>query len=274
MRLGIMVGLRDFRALRVSGADFSELLLFDGDLEGITPELVGALKAHQSPPIEFLHVQEFLKCHGEKELVDLSSDDEGIRERSVEVVARTRHLADELGRLKIVVHPGGIRPEAGSHERLLSNLRQSLADLGPRALLLENMPWYYWYRKEHRYVSSLCVTVEDMTSLEDLVEGFALDACHGYLSRPEGDPGYCARFLGSLARKTLHVHASDALPPDREGLQIGEGNIDFSIFSEIEVPILVEVWRGHADGGAGFRVGIERFRAFERQGAQEQKRRQ
>jgi len=268
MRLGIMVGLRDFRTLRVPGADFSELLLFDGDLEGVTPELVGTLRAHRNPSIEFLHVQEFLKCHGKTELVDLSSDDEDIRKGSVEVVARTRHLADELGGLKIVAHPGGVGPETGDHERLLSNLRHSLTDLGPRGLLLENMPWYYWHRKEDRYASSLCVTVEDMTSLEDLVEGFTLDACHGYLSRPEGDPGYCARFLGRLARKTLHVHASDALPPDREGLQIGEGNIDFSILGRLDVPILVEVWRGHADGGAGFSVGIERLRSFEQEGPQ------
>jgi len=264
MRLGIMVGLRDFRTLRVPGADFSELLLFEGDLERVTPEVAEGLRGHRNPPVEFLHVQEFLKSPGKDEMIDLSSEDDDIRRRSVEAVAQTRRLADELGGAKVVVHPGGIRAETGDHRLLMSNLRRSLVDLGPRALLIENMPWYYWYRREHRYISSLCVTVEDMSSLEDLVEGFTLDACHGYLSRPEGDPGYCARFLASLARRTLHVHASDALPPDREGLQIGEGNIDFSILSGLDVPILVEVWRGHADGGAGFRVGIERLRSYER----------
>ena len=54
-----------------------------------------------------------------------------------------------------------------------------------------------------------------------------------------------------------HFHLSDAEGVDGEGLQIGEGDMDF----EKIIPILnkfnkksfaIEVWKGHENGGKGF----------------------
>jgi N-acetylneuraminate synthase len=67
-----------------------------------------------------------------------------------------------------------------------------------------------------------------------------------------------------FGEKVMHVHASDAVAPDREGLQVGDGEVDFSVLMGMSVPVLVEIWNGHADGGAGFRVGIERLREMYR----------
>ncbi|MCU0853138.1 MAG: hypothetical protein MUC90_07820, partial [Thermoplasmata archaeon] len=86
----------------------------------------------------------------------------------------------------------------------------------------------------------------------------------GYLSRTEGDQGYCRRFLDALGAKVRHIHVSDARAPDSEGLQIGDGQIDFSILKDASVPITVEIWNGHLEEGQGFWLGIERLRALER----------
>ncbi|MBU1158511.1 MAG: sugar phosphate isomerase/epimerase [Candidatus Thermoplasmatota archaeon] len=258
LRLGAMVGLDDFFRMRVPDADFSELLLFNGDLHIIDGQVADMCSA--TPRIELVHVQEFMEFEGSEVMVDLSSESEAVRASSVDIVCRTRDVADSLGCRMVVIHPGGIHSSRVDRSILLENLKRSLADLGPENLLLENMPWYYWYRKEEQMVSNICVSIEDMKLVQDLVDGFTLDMCHGYLSRPEGDEGYNRRFIETFGQDVLHIHASDAKAPDREGLQIGEGEVDFSILGGSGVPVLVEIWNGHVNDGEGFRIGIERLR--------------
>ncbi|MGQ9588571.1 MAG: sugar phosphate isomerase/epimerase family protein [Thermoplasmata archaeon] len=264
LELGVMVSLTDFKRMEVPGASFSELLLFDGDLERITEQKIEAILHHAGHPVRFVHVQEFVAHNGRQELTDISSGSGRLRSLCVETVERTRDLAAELGGLQVVIHPGGIRRPSRDRFSLMSNLRRSLEELGPDKLLLENMPWYYWLRKSERMVSNICVSLEDMERFTDAVEGFTLDTCHGYLSKPEGDQAYCSRFLSRLGRATKHVHVSDARAPDQEGLQIGDGDIDFSFLRDVRVPVLVEIWKGHENGGAGFRLGIERLRTMEK----------
>ena len=263
LKIGFMVSLRDYKSLSVPGADFSELLLFEGDFRSTGPMAMIEVLCAVRSPIQFVHTQEFVGFEGREELVDLSADDEALRTLSVDVVRRTRDLATVLGGVAVVIHPGGIRPELGDHGPLLRRLEQSLDELGPAMLLLENMPWYYWLRKDQRMVSNLCVTMEDFDVLSDKVEGFTLDTCHGYLSRPEGDHGFCPEFMERFGPRVKHVHASDATAPDTEGLQIGEGEFDFSFLKGIRVPVLVEIWKGHEDDGAGFKLGVERLRKLE-----------
>jgi len=262
MELGHMVSLRDHSQISVPGSDFTELLLFSGDRERYDFAELRSLSREVKPVAGFVHAQEFISHNGREVLVDLASEDEAIRSKSVEMVGFARELATSLGSAMVVVHPGGIRKKAGDRERLLRNLERSLDELGRSRLLLENMPWFYWEKGKGRMVSSVCVGLDDLKMFEDLVEGYTLDVCHGYLSRPEGDPGFVGAFLHLLGPSTLHLHVSDARAPDSEGLQIGDGSIDFSFLSQVDVPVVIEVWKGHENGGEGFRTGIERLRAL------------
>lgn len=139
---------------------------------------------------------------------------------------------------------------------------RSLKELGRRKLLLENMPWYYWLRKSERMISNIGVAIEDLGRYADMVDGFVLDTAHGYLSMPSGDPLFIGEFLSTFGKKVKHMHASDAAAPDGEGLQIGDGEIDFSFLTNVKIPVLVEIWRGHENLGEGFRTGIERLRSI------------
>ena len=251
-----MVGLTDYSNMRIPGADFSELLLFNGDLHVIGKHIESLRSA--VPRIELVHVSEFMQYDASEVMVDLSSESEAVRTSSVDIVRRTREIARSLG-CAVVVHPGGIRSSRVDRSILLKNLKRSLADLGSENILIENMPWYYWYRKEQQMISNICVSIDDLMLVQDLVDGFTLDLCHGYLSRPEGDEGYNGRFIEAFGPDVMHIHASDAKAPDREGLQIGEGDVDFSILRGLEVPILVEVWNGHVNNGEGFKTGIARL---------------
>ncbi len=67
----------------------------------------------------------------------------------------------------------------------------------------------------------------------------------------------------NVRERVKHIHISDALPPTGEGLQIGEGVIDFErIVPEIfklDVGIIPEVKGGHLNGGEGFGIARERI---------------
>lgn len=263
MELGYMVSLQDVKTLSVPGADFTELLLFDGDGRTSPQVIADEVLRGTSPPVRFVHAQERLTHGGRSVLLDLSSEDESLRIRSVEAIRFARDLALSCGDLRVVIHPGGIRDRVVDHETCISSLERSLSELGPSRLLMENMPWFYWHRKSERMVSNLCVSIDDMKRLERMVEGFTLDVCHGYLSRPAGDPSFCSEFLSEFGNKVRHLHVSDAKAPDHEGLGIGEGEIDLSFLRDVKVPILVETWKGHEQNGCGFRQGIERLRSLE-----------
>ena len=262
LELGIVVGLTDIDSFSSVPCDFYELLMFNGQLDQVDLEAVSRTVRGLSRPVKFLHVQEFISHDDSVTLLDLASGDEGVRSKSVGVVRSSRELASHLGGLPIVIHPGGISRRPADRRRLSANLVSSLAELGPDRLLLENMPWYYWLKGVGRMVSNVCVTCRDMSGFCDLVEGFVLDSCHGYLSRPEGDNEFCKSFMDSFREKVVHIHVSDAMAPDKEGLQIGDGEIDFKFLTTANVPVLVEVWNGHENQGEGFRTGIERLRVL------------
>jgi len=259
MNLGLMVSLRDYDKFSGCNADFSELLLFESDLPGVDESITARLIQSASPRIEFVHSQEFMIADGVKRLVDLASEHPKIRSESVKVVRAARDLAKAIDAKYVVVHPGGIRESPADKTTFLNNLKESLSELGSDMLLLENMPWFYWVGQK-RMISNICVSIEDMKTVESSVDGFVLDMCHGYLSRREGNSSFNESFLDAFGQRVRHIHASDAKIPDKEGLQIGEGEVDFSVLRGTDIPVLVEIWNGHADDGAGFKQGIEKLR--------------
>jgi N-acetylneuraminate synthase len=62
---------------------------------------------------------------------------------------------------------------------------------------------------------------------------------------------------------THHLHISDGSGLDGEGLQIGEGNIDwvrfFHLTRDYRGTMIPEIWRGHQHSGQGFIVAIQRL---------------
>jgi N-acetylneuraminate synthase len=65
-------------------------------------------------------------------------------------------------------------------------------------------------------------------------------------------------FLEKVLPYTIHLHISDAKGIDGEGVQIGEGDVDFKVLSlnlskyAKGVPFIPEVWQGHKNLGEGF----------------------
>ena len=60
-----------------------------------------------------------------------------------------------------------------------------------------------------------------------------------------------------------YIHASDAVGVDGEGLQVGEGTIDFRPLAPFvrntDLTVTTEIWQGHKYGGEGFYTAIDRL---------------
>ena len=92
--------------------------------------------------------------------------------------------------------------------------------------------------------------------------GLCFDTSHAALE--------CARsgtslldFAGCIAPRVRHLHVSDAAGTSGEGLQIGEGSVNFVQIMDTLIqsrPTMIpEVWMGHHENGEGFRVALEQL---------------
>jgi N-acetylneuraminate synthase len=94
---------------------------------------------------------------------------------------------------------------------------------------------------------------------EQMKWGVCYDLSHALL--------YCNHKRQSLSDFTRtindhisYLHVSDAAGTTQEGLQLGEGVIDyehlFEILSKLNVGFVPEIWQGHLDKGHGFKKAL------------------
>jgi sugar phosphate isomerase/epimerase len=74
-----------------------------------------------------------------------------------------------------------------------------------------------------------------------------------------------SEFIVKISSKVSHIHISDAMGESEEGLQIGEGSLNFEeiLKSMSSIPknttLLPEIWQGHDNSGKGFKVALDRL---------------
>jgi sialic acid synthase SpsE/sugar phosphate isomerase/epimerase len=207
-----------------------------------------------------IHAPEF----SDQRLIDFSSDDEEWRERSIELVQQTIDRAAELephftGPVSVVIHVGGMTMDGPVKDvdRLMERSIDALKGLESRdtTLLPENLPPRPWYLGGQWY-QNLWTYPEHMIELcEATGLGMTLDISHAQLHCE-----YSGQSLDDYVRKCLshtrHFHFADASGIDREGLQIGEGVIDWetllALLADEDFTWVPEIWSGHLHGHAGF----------------------
>jgi N-acetylneuraminate synthase len=208
-----------------------------------------------------------------RRMVDLCALDPAHRRHSIDVMQRTLDLLRQTGQHfqgepTVVVHPGGMSVEpAGDRERMVENALDSISKLDYRGarFLPENLPPQPWYFAG-QYFQIAMADVEDVLRIcETFGLRMCLDTSHAKL--------YCnaagVRFDDFVLRArdhVAHLHISDAAGVDKEGLQIGDGEIDFEAalrpFEGREFSWVPEIWRGHLDHYLGFRTALARLARF------------
>jgi sialic acid synthase SpsE/sugar phosphate isomerase/epimerase len=214
-----------------------------------------------------VHAPEFWGNH----LVDLCTFDKDQRRESVALIQRsinvTRDMAPHFqGTPKMVVHPGAasldhpIENTAG----LYDNLRRSVEELDFQdvELLIENLPPHPWYFGGQWLTNAFMDTYEIRDFLDSMGMKTCFDTSHSKLYCNWADVDFYDQ-VGVILPYISHLHLSDASGLDGEGLQVGEGTIDwvrfFRVARDYHGTMIPEIWRGHQRGGEGFIIAINRL---------------
>ena len=207
----------------------------------------------------------------ERTLVDLCSLDEQQRADSVMLMQKTISLTREMaphftGRPKVVIHPGAMSLDhpITQRDKLYENLRRSVGELDYEGvdLLLENLPPHPWYFGGQWLTNAFMDAHEIRNFITSLGLNMCFDTSHAKL--------YCNwvhvdfyEQVQVLLPYIGHLHLSDGSGLDGEGLQIGEGTIDwvhfFRVIGDYHGTMIPEIWRGHQRQGEGFLIAIQRL---------------
>ena len=210
-------------------------------------------------------------------LMDLASPDEEYRQYSIMETQRVIDITRSLKRYfpttarpMIVANIGGFTMDellpldelTSYYERFAISL--SSLDLEGVELIPQTMAPFPWHFGGQRYQNLFVHADECRRWCEKLNLRMCFDISHSRLmSNHFGVDFY--HFAEKIAPITGHLHLGDALGVNGEGLQIGEGDIDFKKLAVIldkhcpEASFIPEIWQGHKNGGEGFWISLERL---------------
>lgn len=210
-------------------------------------------------------------------IIDLCAGDEAYRARSItqlnRVTALTRRLARHFTNTRppmIIVNAGGFsldRPiSADQRAPLYDLIAASLAEVDQTnvEIIPQTMPPFPWHFGGQRY-HNLFLSADDIVRFHE-EHGYrvCLDISHSALACAYANTSF-HDFLERVAPITGHLHIVDAEGVDGEGLQIGEGTIDFSMVADVldrrapTASFIPEIWQGHKNDGAGFWEALDKL---------------
>ncbi|MBU0481854.1 MAG: N-acetylneuraminate synthase family protein [Proteobacteria bacterium] len=210
-------------------------------------------------------------------ILDLCSFDEKYRQRSLkelqEVINITRKLKKYFPKTErplIIVNVGGatqhahLKPDV--RRKYYEKLAQSFSELDMAGveLIPQTMPPFPWHFGGQRYQNLFMDPVETAEFCKAHDMRVCLDLSHSKLACNYFKWSF-SEFIEIVGPYTAHLHVVDAEGLDSEGLQIGEGDIDFfSLARELreyspDASFIPEIWQGHKNSGEGFWLALDRL---------------
>ena len=271
---GIPVRFHDFQQYSdMAKPDFFEFHLSYSDME-LNP------KNYLDSTYEcgfVVHAPELFK---ESHLMDLATPNSEYRKYSMEQTQRvidiTRNLKAYFPKEKkpmIVANIGGFSmdkpiPKSETKEyykqffESLSNL-----DIEGVEIIPQTMAPFPWHFGGQRY-QNIFVEIEE---IEKYCKEFGIRMCfdisHSMLTCNHLKKDFYA-FCEKIAPYTAYLHLGDASGVNGEGLQIGEGEIDFVRLGKNlnnkfkNIPFIPEIWQGHKNKGQGFWIALEKLKGL------------
>lgn len=210
-------------------------------------------------------------------LMDLATPDEALRRYSLEqtqaVIDITRGLKKYFPKTKrppIVANIGGftmdepLPPEEKAERYRI--FAQSLTELDMEGVELtpQTMAPFPWHFGGQRHQNIFIFPDESAAFCAKHDLRMCVDISHTKLAANHFGFDF-AQGLARLGPHTAHLHFGDAKGLDGEGLQIGEGEIDFDEIGKVlrqhapTASFIPEIWQGHKNMGEGFWTALERL---------------
>lgn len=169
-----------------------------------------------------------------------------------------------------ILHPGGMTyerdfPENNQYriETLIDSLSQLKTDNAE--LLVENLPPYPWYLGG-QWNSNIFMDAEEIENFCNITNRkICYDASHSKLYCNYAKKDFFDQ-LRVFKKHLNHLHIADATGVDGEGIQIDEGEIDFSKFfnllKDYQGTIVNEIWMGYTNDFLGFKTAVKKIKKY------------
>ena len=210
-------------------------------------------------------------------LMDLASPDDEYRNLSIKetqkVINITRELKNYFPATKkplIVANIGGFSMDSpialdklpSYYEHFKNSL--DMLDMEGIELIPQTMAPFPWHFGGQRYQNMFVHPDEIVKWCEELNLRMCFDISHSRLTCNYFDIDFY-EFSKKVAKYSAHLHLGDAKGFNGEGLQIGEGEINFLKLAKIcdelcpDASFIPEIWQGHKNGGEGFWIALEKL---------------
>jgi sialic acid synthase SpsE/sugar phosphate isomerase/epimerase len=214
-----------------------------------------------------VHAPELFKG---SQLMDLASDDVEILEYSIKETQRVIDITRELKkyfpktkRPMIVANIGGFSRDAFLDEKTkeagYKKFSESLnrLDMEGVELIPQTMAPFPWHFGGQRYQNLFVHPAEIKIWCERLGLRMCFDVSHSALVANYYKYNFMD-FVSTIGPYVGHLHLGDSKGVDGEGLQIGDGDLDFDQMGKLlnefcpEASFIPEIWQGHKNSGEGF----------------------
>ena len=266
---GIPIRFHDFQKyLEISSPDFVEFHLSYQDMILKPDDYL-----YEEYDLNFVvHAPELFE---NSELLDLASTNKAYQKKSISNMQRVIDLTVDLKRFfpkttrpLIVTNIGGFSMDKNFNqqevERGYEIFSQSLLDLNSEGveIIPQTMAPYPWHFGGQRFQNLFVHPDEIIKWCDRLNLRICFDISHSMLTA--NNFGYSFYELSEqIAPLSAHLHIGDAEGTNGEGLQIGEGSIDFNKTGKIlkklapQATFIPEIWQGHKNDGEGFWKALE-----------------
>jgi N-acetylneuraminate synthase len=210
-------------------------------------------------------------------ILDLCSKDETYKKHSIKELNRVAEAARKLQKYfnqkntPIVTNMGGFNTNGfipkDERQNLYSMIAESLKeiDLTDVQIIPQTMPPFPWHFGGQSY-HNLFVDPDEIAEFcqkHNMKICFDIShsqlACNYYKWTME-------EFIEKIASFVEHMHIADAIGYDGEGLQIGDGAMNFKHIMKLidekidkNATFLPEIWQGHKNGGEGFWEALDKL---------------
>lgn len=271
---GLTVRWHDFKTMKVlSNPDFFEFHLSFKDMDEeyiryFDEPMNCDLKVHSPDTFDGDH------------LLDLANPDEAHRQRSTRELQRVIELTRTLKPFfkkadlpLIIVSLGGFSIDGFLSEsevaRRYDKLEKSLNELDYEGVEIvgQTLPPFPWYFGGQMYLNLFVRARDTVEFCRRNGLRLCFDISHSKLACNHYRDSF-KEFVDLVGPYTAHLHMADARGIDGEGLQIGEGEIDFAaLCGQLrtvcpKASFMPEIWQGHKNQGEGFWLALERLEKY------------
>lgn len=213
-------------------------------------------------------------------LINLASDDDEIFERSIKEVQKVIDLTRDMQKYFtvqeepiVIVTMGGFLPDHHCtvpermvmYERVQQGLER-IDESGVR-LTAQTLPPFPWLMGGQQFHNLFMEPDDTLWFYEKYGRRLTFDVSHSKLAANFFKTPF-SEYVDKLVPISDHLHVVDSVGVDGEGVQVGEGEVDWKDFAERidrlnpDAPFIPEIWMGHVNNGEGFFTALDRLQKW------------